>query len=58
LSGVTEQTLYYYVVAMPDGTLEHLALPQRFPVGSEVRIGFTRGSLTGTVFVSTVEAVP
>jgi hypothetical protein len=57
-SAVVEQTVYYYVIVMPDGTLEHVAFPQRFAVGSAVRIGFTRGSLTGTVFVSAVEAVP
>jgi hypothetical protein len=54
-SAIVEQTVLYYVVEMPDGTHEHVALPGRFPVGTEVEIAFTRGTITGTVFVTAVK---
>jgi hypothetical protein len=52
-----EQTTFYYIVEMPDGSLEHVALPERFPVGTELEITFTRGAITGTMFVTAVSKV-
>jgi hypothetical protein len=57
-SDMVEQTVFYYVVEMPDGSREHVALPERFPVGSEVEIMFTRGTLTGTLFVTAIRHEP
>ena len=57
-SDIVEQTVFYYIVEMPDGSREHVALPERFPVGSEVEIMFTRGTITGTLFVTGVKHDP
>jgi hypothetical protein len=35
-----------------------VALPERFPFGSEVEIMFTRGTITGTLFVTAVKHDP
>ena len=52
-----EQTTFFYIVEMPDGSREHIALPERFPVGTEMVIAFTRGAITGTMFVTAVREV-
>jgi hypothetical protein len=56
-SGTVEQTTFHFIVEMPDGSREHIALPERFPVGTEVEISFTRGAITGTMFVTAVREV-
>jgi hypothetical protein len=56
-SWTVEQTTFHYIVEMPDGSREHIALPERFPVGTDVEIAFTRGAITGTMFVTAVREV-
>lgn len=57
-SGTVEPTLVFnYLARMPDGTHAHVTLPRRVPLGTTVEVAFTRGTITGKVFVTAVKQI-
>jgi hypothetical protein len=57
-SGSVEPTLVFrYLARMPDGTYTRLTLSRRVPIGTTVEIAFTRGTITGKMFVTAVKQI-
>jgi hypothetical protein len=57
-SGRVEPTLVFrYLARMPDGAHADVLLPHRVPLGTTIEIAYTRGMITGTVFVTAVKQI-